>query len=198
MLFTDLRKNQKPSRYPVLVARLTPQKNKDYPGEIQVNWKYADKKRKMDSSAQLKPIILPTLSLPDFESGSVSARDSPARDGSRDASPRRKKDKERTDSHGHHKKSKDRGGSDSKDSRGRERPEKEKPPKPRTLEDVYDVGEELGSGAFSIVKAGKHKTTGQPVAIKILDNYGNLEDGLYARRGPSDITSRGRVGIIPT
>jgi serine/threonine protein kinase len=43
---------------------------------------------------------------------------------------------------------------------------------------VYEVGEELGSGAFSIVKAGKHKVTGQAVAIKILDNYGNLEDGM--------------------
>lgn len=46
-----------------------------------------------------------------------------------------------------------------------------------TLEEVYEVGEELGSGAFSVVKAGVHKKTGNLVAIKILDNYGNLEDG---------------------
>lgn len=185
------------------------QKNKDYPGEIQVNWKYQDKKRKLGST--VSKLVLPTVSLPELtptatglESGSVSARDSPARD--RSLSPKRKRDRSDSSaplsappsSRKNNKECKsdrsdrdrqDRGSDRSdraeKGERGSERgrPDKEKskpaePPKPRTLEDVYEVGEELGSGAFSIVKAGKHKTNGKPVAIKILDNYGNLEDGM--------------------
>lgn len=34
------------------------------------------------------------------------------------------------------------------------------------LEDFYDVGKEIGSGAFSIVREGVHKETGKKVAIK--------------------------------
>lgn len=35
--------------------------------------------------------------------------------------------------------------------------------------DIYYVGEELGRGAFSVVKKGKHKKTGEPVAIKVIE-----------------------------
>eukprot|EP01127_Copromyxa_protea_P015823 TRINITY_DN4610_c0_g1_i3.p2 TRINITY_DN4610_c0_g1~~TRINITY_DN4610_c0_g1_i3.p2 ORF type:complete len:433 (-),score=99.92 TRINITY_DN4610_c0_g1_i3:26-1324(-) len=175
-------------------------KNKDSVGEIQVNWKYSDKKRKTDNvnNVSKAPLILPILALPEnvttgqatgVESGSMgSARDSPAR--SRDTSPKRKKDKSDSGHSQHTSRSKkdksdksdrsdrtDKAEKDSKESRGREKEKVVEPPaRPPTLEEVYEVGEELGSGAFSVVKAGKHKTTSQAVAIKILDNYGNLED----------------------
>jgi len=41
---------------------------------------------------------------------------------------------------------------------------------------VYDFGEVLGTGGSSVVREGIHKETGQRVAIKILDNYDNVED----------------------
>eukprot|EP01114_Cavostelium_apophysatum_P023101 TRINITY_DN859_c0_g1_i1.p1 TRINITY_DN859_c0_g1~~TRINITY_DN859_c0_g1_i1.p1 ORF type:complete len:300 (+),score=72.46 TRINITY_DN859_c0_g1_i1:73-972(+) len=37
------------------------------------------------------------------------------------------------------------------------------------LEDVYEVKEELGKGAFSVVKLGVNKSTGEKVAIKMID-----------------------------
>ncbi|CAM9628981.1 unnamed protein product [Ectocarpus sp. 6 AP-2014] len=36
------------------------------------------------------------------------------------------------------------------------------------MEDVYDVGHELGKGAFSVVKHGRHRKTGENVALKII------------------------------
>ncbi|CAB1098395.1 unnamed protein product [Ectocarpus sp. CCAP 1310/34] len=36
------------------------------------------------------------------------------------------------------------------------------------VEDVYEVGHELGKGAFSVVKHGRHRETGENVAIKII------------------------------
>eukprot|EP00752_Nemacystus_decipiens_P012818 g11352.t1 len=36
------------------------------------------------------------------------------------------------------------------------------------VEDVYEVGHELGKGAFSVVKHGRHRQTGQNVALKII------------------------------
>jgi len=36
------------------------------------------------------------------------------------------------------------------------------------IEDVYDIGKELGSGAFSIVKSCRHKKTGEEFAVKII------------------------------
>jgi len=41
--------------------------------------------------------------------------------------------------------------------------------KPPEVTDFYTIGEELGRGAFSIVKKGKNKKTGQHVAIKTID-----------------------------
>eukprot|EP01119_Soliformovum_irregulare_P004503 TRINITY_DN1552_c0_g2_i1.p1 TRINITY_DN1552_c0_g2~~TRINITY_DN1552_c0_g2_i1.p1 ORF type:complete len:343 (-),score=101.91 TRINITY_DN1552_c0_g2_i1:243-1271(-) len=38
-----------------------------------------------------------------------------------------------------------------------------------TLESVYKVGEEIGRGAFSVVKKASNKKTGEEVAIKIID-----------------------------
>jgi len=49
-------------------------------------------------------------------------------------------------------------------------------PVKRILEDVYDIGDKLGEGAFSVVKIGTHKTDKTKVAIKILDNYSNIEN----------------------
>jgi len=46
----------------------------------------------------------------------------------------------------------------------------------KKIEDVYELGEELGSGAFSIVKEGTNKKTGVKAAVKIMGNYRNLED----------------------
>eukprot|EP01112_Ceratiomyxa_fruticulosa_P007351 TRINITY_DN1901_c0_g2_i1.p1 TRINITY_DN1901_c0_g2~~TRINITY_DN1901_c0_g2_i1.p1 ORF type:complete len:452 (+),score=101.84 TRINITY_DN1901_c0_g2_i1:225-1580(+) len=40
--------------------------------------------------------------------------------------------------------------------------------KPLRLEDVYDLGKELGRGGFSVVREAKHKKTGDLVAIKCI------------------------------
>jgi len=48
--------------------------------------------------------------------------------------------------------------------------------KKKRLEEVYGLGEVLGTGGSSVVREGIHKETGQRVAIKILDNYDNVED----------------------
>jgi len=37
------------------------------------------------------------------------------------------------------------------------------------VDDVYDVGEEIGRGAFSVVKRAKHKKTGREVAVKFIE-----------------------------
>merc|ERR1711974_584390 len=37
-----------------------------------------------------------------------------------------------------------------------------------TIEDVYEIGKELGSGAFSVVKSCTHKATGEAYAVKII------------------------------
>mmetsp|Transcript_17745 Transcript_17745/g.38338 ORF Transcript_17745/g.38338 Transcript_17745/m.38338 type:complete len:375 (+) Transcript_17745:843-1967(+) len=41
--------------------------------------------------------------------------------------------------------------------------------KPVNIEDMYNVEEKLGEGAFAVVKKATHKTTGQPYAIKIVN-----------------------------
>jgi len=41
----------------------------------------------------------------------------------------------------------------------------------RSVLETYEIGKELGSGAFSVVKSATHKDTQEVVAIKILDKY---------------------------
>uniref|UniRef100_A0A7S4MH34 Uncharacterized protein n=1 Tax=Vannella robusta TaxID=1487602 RepID=A0A7S4MH34_9EUKA len=45
-----------------------------------------------------------------------------------------------------------------------------------TFEDVYDVFEELGSGAFAVVKRVEHKKTGESLAAKIIDKKNVTSD----------------------
>jgi len=56
-----------------------------------------------------------------------------------------------------------------------ERPGRRTPPSRntprRSVLETYEIGKELGSGAFSVVKAATHKDTLEIVAIKILDKY---------------------------
>jgi len=40
---------------------------------------------------------------------------------------------------------------------------------PNRVEDQYDVGEEIGRGAFSIVKVATHRQTGKKWAVKFID-----------------------------
>lgn len=47
----------------------------------------------------------------------------------------------------------------------------EAPPQKKSVVEAYEFGQELGSGAFSIVRSATNKDTGQIVAIKILDKY---------------------------
>lgn len=49
--------------------------------------------------------------------------------------------------------------------------------KKRRLRDEYDVGDEIGRGAYSVVKRVTHKESGVLYACKILDNYSNMENG---------------------
>eukprot|EP01128_Nolandella_sp_AFSM9_P012011 TRINITY_DN887_c4_g1_i1.p1 TRINITY_DN887_c4_g1~~TRINITY_DN887_c4_g1_i1.p1 ORF type:complete len:863 (+),score=241.71 TRINITY_DN887_c4_g1_i1:178-2589(+) len=44
------------------------------------------------------------------------------------------------------------------------------------MRNFYDVGEELGSGAYSIVREVTHKESGETFAVKILDNYSNMDN----------------------
>jgi len=37
------------------------------------------------------------------------------------------------------------------------------------VEDTYEVSEEIGRGAFSVVKRGKHRKTGREYAIKFIE-----------------------------
>jgi hypothetical protein len=48
--------------------------------------------------------------------------------------------------------------------------------KKKRIQDVYEFGEVLGTGGSSVVREGINKESGQRVAIKILDNYDNVED----------------------
>lgn len=45
------------------------------------------------------------------------------------------------------------------------------PKHPKGVPNEYEFGEELGNGAFSVVLNGKHKTTNEIVAIKVLEKY---------------------------
>merc|ERR1712125_271908 len=38
----------------------------------------------------------------------------------------------------------------------------------KSIDDVYTIGKELGSGAFSVVKACTHKESGEEFAVKII------------------------------
>jgi len=46
------------------------------------------------------------------------------------------------------------------------------------IEDVYTFERELGRGAFSVVKLGRHKKTGEEVAIKVIEKK-NVEQDLH-------------------
>lgn len=60
-------------------------------------------------------------------------------------------------------------------------PEKHTPAadaKPAKIEDLYEIGKELGRGGFSIVKKGKNKKTGEEVAIKCINKKNLKKDEL--------------------
>jgi len=42
-------------------------------------------------------------------------------------------------------------------------------PRKKRLEELYEIKEQLGSGAYSVVKVGIHKKTGEHFALKIID-----------------------------
>mmetsp|Transcript_14305 Transcript_14305/g.21416 ORF Transcript_14305/g.21416 Transcript_14305/m.21416 type:complete len:408 (-) Transcript_14305:251-1474(-) len=44
-------------------------------------------------------------------------------------------------------------------------------PVPHVFDKMYELGEELGSGAFSVVKAGTNKATGEKVAVKVINRH---------------------------
>jgi serine/threonine protein kinase len=50
----------------------------------------------------------------------------------------------------------------------------------QTMEDVFELGEELGKGATSVVRLAVNKKTGQKVAVKCIDRL-KLEDGEEAQ-----------------
>lgn len=170
------------------------QRDKERNGEIQVNWKYGDKKRKAPQECgppkgptRQKSRFIPTAILISATDGEISTGATTERSGrdderSRESSPRRRDEKDKKRGHRTGKKGEKEDKSDS--VKKTSSPSSQAPAVPEedeggaTLEEVYEVGEELGSGAFSVVKAGVHKKTGALVAVKILDNYGNLEDGM--------------------
>lgn len=135
-----------------------------------------------------------------LEVNTLLGRDSPA-DTSRESSPKRPRDEKepkdkdkKAGSKGHRSGKKgDASVKKTSSSSSQAPPAPEEDEGPQTLEEAYEVGEELGSGAFSVVKAGVHKKTGSLVAIKILDNYGNLEDGMILRGKVVRVRVRVRV-----
>jgi len=48
----------------------------------------------------------------------------------------------------------------------------------KTIDEVYDILEELGSGAFSVVKKCRHKETGEIFAVKVI-NKENVKQDLH-------------------
>jgi len=50
--------------------------------------------------------------------------------------------------------------------------------KPTKIEEVYEIGKELGRGGFSIVKKGKNKKTGEEVAVKCINKKNLKKDEL--------------------
>jgi len=52
----------------------------------------------------------------------------------------------------------------------------EKKQEPKKVNEVYDFGEELGRGGFSVVRKGTHKQTGIPYAIKIIEKNQSEEE----------------------
>eukprot|EP01127_Copromyxa_protea_P013917 TRINITY_DN3790_c0_g1_i2.p1 TRINITY_DN3790_c0_g1~~TRINITY_DN3790_c0_g1_i2.p1 ORF type:complete len:630 (-),score=179.93 TRINITY_DN3790_c0_g1_i2:74-1963(-) len=149
-------------------------KDKERSGEIMINWKYQDKKRKALQEGEThgtvhrgrtQVLLLPSAITPSPSSDLLKSpkADSVSEDASTDAKTPKadKQDKK-------HRSSK-------KDASKKRESQPVIEEEPGALEDVYDLGEELGSGAFSIVKAGVHKKNGTLVAVKVLDNYGNLE-----------------------
>lgn len=55
-----------------------------------------------------------------------------------------------------------------------------KPKVPHTLHDNYTLGEKLGEGGFSVVKAGRSKADGAKVAVKIITRANLKPDDLTA------------------
>jgi len=162
-------------------------KDKDKAGEVLFRWKYWDKKRKADlpnnAGGRLSEaprgagsvLRLPTtLNIP---TPTESERSDSARDSGRDS--KQELDSERQDSSRSVSPKRE---SKSNHKRGHNKRDKEKSSARIAeetvggLEDNYTLGEQLGTGAFSVVKAAVHKKTGFKCAVKILDNYSNLVD----------------------
>ena len=66
----------------------------------------------------------------------------------------------------------------------------ESKPGPPAFDDEYDMGPELGSGAFGIVHKAKHKRTGRLVAVKIIRRRPASEDSVR-----HEVTILQRVGM---
>eukprot|EP01126_Amoeba_proteus_P041020 TRINITY_DN4400_c0_g1_i8.p1 TRINITY_DN4400_c0_g1~~TRINITY_DN4400_c0_g1_i8.p1 ORF type:complete len:831 (-),score=192.34 TRINITY_DN4400_c0_g1_i8:633-3125(-) len=196
------------SRFGVVKLKKEPKrfkKNKDLGGELQVHWKYMDKRRKAQPTdiggpggpgttaggvgamgrtrAYSHVALVPPAFLNITTTSTNSGQESSAVTSTKDEESTEKTSEKVEKSEKSEKPRRDRSGK--KDSRSKRGGEKEPPvvPEPEsefdkamTLEDVYEICDELGSGAFSVVKAGIHKKSKVRVAIKILENYGNLEN----------------------
>jgi len=64
------------------------------------------------------------------------------------------------------------------------------PTKSKSITDLYVIGEELGRGGFSIVKKGKNKASGEPVAIKIIEKKTPGPEELQLLHREIDIMSK--------
>jgi len=62
--------------------------------------------------------------------------------------------------------------------------------KKKSISDIYTFGEELGRGGFSIVKKGIHKSTGEAVAIKIIEKKTPGPEELQLLHREIDIMSK--------
>mmetsp|Transcript_12131 Transcript_12131/g.10757 ORF Transcript_12131/g.10757 Transcript_12131/m.10757 type:complete len:86 (-) Transcript_12131:722-979(-) len=61
--------------------------------------------------------------------------------------------------------------------------------KGENIADFYKIEDELGAGSFGIVKLATNKSTGEEVAIKIIDRSGLQEDDEVALRNEVQILS---------
>eukprot|EP01126_Amoeba_proteus_P022427 TRINITY_DN2266_c0_g1_i10.p2 TRINITY_DN2266_c0_g1~~TRINITY_DN2266_c0_g1_i10.p2 ORF type:complete len:121 (-),score=27.08 TRINITY_DN2266_c0_g1_i10:885-1247(-) len=62
--------------------------------------------------------------------------------------------------------------------------------KPQHIEDIYEIGEILGKGGFSIVKKARKRDTGEYFALKIVSKHDKTKEELIILQREIDIMKK--------